>query len=147
MCGRLLQLLCSCLLPWAAFCKSVSTPSVLCISLVGFVRWSWSALQGEPAPAIKESSVSPPVQVYDHHWCQFKSPTCQDNTVDFWQTGAGESGPSTNQPPALKLSPGEEAAILYSLFLHLVPQSAHLIKPKMSFLPVGSAAVHLSQST
>lgn len=36
---------------------------------------------------------------------------------------------------------------ILSLFLHLVPQFAHLIKPEMSFLPVSSAAVHLSQST
>lgn len=35
----------------------------------------------------------------------------------------------------------------YSLFKHLVAQSVHLIKPEISFPPVGSAAIHLSQST
>lgn len=71
----------------------------------------------------------------------------RDNTVLSPRAGAGESGLSANQPPAPKFSPGQAAALLYSLFKHLVAQSVHLIKPEISFPPVGSAAIHLSQST
>lgn len=49
--------------------------------------------------------------------------------------------------PAPKFSPGHVAALLYSLFKHLVAQSVHLIKWEISFPPVGSASIHLSQST
>lgn len=70
----------------------------------------------------------------------------RDNTVLSPMAGAGESGPSMNQPPAPKFSPGQAAAILYSLFKHLVSQSVHLIKPEISFPPVGSAAIRLFQS-
>lgn len=71
----------------------------------------------------------------------------RDNTVLSSRAGAGESGLSANQPPAPKFSPGQAAALLYSLFKHLVAQSVHLIKAEISFPPVGSAAIHLSQST
>jgi len=71
----------------------------------------------------------------------------RDSTVLPSRAGAGESGPSTNQPRAPKFPPGQAAALPHSLFKHLVARSVHLIKPEISFPPVGSATVHLSQST
>lgn len=72
----------------------------------------------------------------------------RDNTVLSPRAGAGESGLSMSQPPAPKFSPGQVAAILYSLFKHVVAQSVQLInKPEISFPPVGSAVTRLSQST
>lgn len=70
----------------------------------------------------------------------------RDNTVLSPWEGAGESGPSANQPSVPKFSPGQTAALFYSLFKHLVAQSVHVIKPEISFPPVGSATLHLSLS-
>lgn len=148
MCRHLLQLLCSCLLPKPAFCKSVSTQSVL-----------WN-LSGDPGVHCRESQRLPSRKAQFPLQC--KGMITTDVSSCHLHAKRQYSGFLTDRSrrkwPINKAAPNSEVLFwrsssyslffifyslffILSLFLQLVPQFAHLIKPEMSFLPVSSAAV------